>query len=321
LDLPLPPPGEPPHVAVPLVTSVWPLLQQMAQSATWGQDMEVVAASLKVFEKLLLALPDIVISHLQQLVEVLVGIFERQRWPCALECVSTVVEAFGGTQDSGPFLDLLRHITSHTVAFVQSGHPPTAEPELMAGFFTMAQRYCLFCPEALTSSPELATIWDLAVACVECVDERYALAAVLRFISTLFSLRGKPHLAEAFQGTVVPLVLSQGQRLVRAIFHALAVGCQSLVRNPLIECLYVVMSTVGMHADSPCPQWVFAALAEDMGPQVAPVSPEARQRVLSALVAFSLPDASSKRKCKMVIGDFAKVCNGEASEDDLVYEH
>ena len=113
----------------------------------------------------------------------------------------------------------------------------------------------------------------------------------------------------------------RGQKFVRGLTVSLALAATSLLRPALSECLHAVLGTCDVSEQGPGRRWIFAALSD---PQVANrMSPETRKRVMDAFIYLLLPpasaDASSKRKFKMVAIDFSRVCNREASPEDITF--
>ncbi len=321
------------HIATPLITALMPILEALLRSSHFGQDDEVASGVFTVFGRAFKNLPTIMREHLTAMVQTIVEVFEKYHFPAALDCVFDSVNAFGGTAGSDvAFRSLLEHLTQQTVAYLHSvGHGPTEEPALVQSFFNMLKGYTIFSPVALLqgSYETVSLLFNVAVACVECVKERDSLRSVLLFLTAFVKLKGKAEIADAYNNVVFPLVVSeQGQRLTCALLGALAGGTAANVHDAIAECTTTILSTLTLEGSSPVQGWVASVLSENQ--KCRELDDAYRHRFLNAVTYFGsgrhvLPRAPGgtiprNPKLKIVLLDFGKVCTGNKSVDDCQYD-
>lgn len=266
--------------------------------------------------------------------------FSRHHCPGVLTCASTMVETFGDEKSSNEAVtSTLRKLVLHIFALLtdwlnQVG--PRPDLSLLDSVYTLMHRYVIFCPKAVflrnpsdATAPDLdclALALDMGLATLETTEsaqetQRETLRGLLTLLSTLFKGCTTSASLQPYKAQVVGALEVRGQKFVRGLTVSLALAATSLLRPALSECLHAVLGTCDVSEQGPGRRWLFAALSD---PQVANrMSPETRKRVMDAFIYLLLPpasaDASSKRKFKMVAIDFSRVCNREASPEDLTF--
>ena len=114
---------------------------------------------------------------------------------------------------------------------------------------------------------------------------------------------------------------SRGGALLAALLGALAGRAPTPLRPALAECVLAVLAAAGGVADGAAPprQWLDAAFGDAagaLGAARARLGDDTWRRVHAAILRLATP--SGKRRCKMLLQDFAQICNGETGPEGLL---
>ena len=138
----------------------------------------MLSGLLDVHSQLLSVVPALIGPYFKDLISFVVKAYEESLCPSALDYVSAAVETFdtdtsigaaAGLDENGKILifnQLLAHLCQHTFKYVTQTKRPNECPQVIKSLFEMAQRYLLFCPEALCQCPEFASLFAFATACL-----------------------------------------------------------------------------------------------------------------------------------------------------------
>ena len=197
----------------------------------------------------------------------------------------------------------------------------------------MTQRYLIFCPAALTACPEFTTLFDLAVACLaECKGERESTRATLNFLSQIIGWRAlrlsqAANVAlEAASGTIDACILRQGETMTKACVGALAGGPQALWSS-YSDCLFSIamhvssVSATTNGGESIASQWMKTALSDSsvfsLSKSRSKMTANTKEAVVHILLVLANEGPSSKPRAKMLLGDFGRMCQGQATAEVL----
>jgi hypothetical protein len=321
-----------PHILSDAVASLWPFLATTTQQC--GQYENVLNEVLAVHGQLLNTVPDLVSANFSATVKFVVEAFERMKLPSALEYIAGAVEAFSPLEEASKesFKELLRHVTTVTVAHVTTEKRPDECPQLIRAFFEMNRRYMLFCPSALIECQDFPTIVSLAVECLTvCHGERESVRASLIFLSQLFGWRSlrlsqaSTEVLEGMAGKIDEQLVLHGEAMTRACIEGLSGGPQMLW-PALSDCVFSITAHVaGSNAAGPVVEentiahhWVYSALSNCKANNGESMKPETCQQIMAILFELSRNGLKSKPKAKMLLTDFAKICKGEMTTDALL---
>jgi hypothetical protein len=314
------------------IATLWPFLENTTQQC--GQYENVLNEVIAVHGQLLNTAPDLVSSNFSSTVTFVVEAFERMKLPSALEYISGAIEAFVPLEEAlkESFKELLRHVTTVTVAHVMTGKHPDKCPQLIRAFFEMNQRYMLFCPSALIESQNFPTTVSFAVECLTvCHGERESVRASLIFLSQLFGWRSlrlsqaSSEALDAMAGKIDEQLALHGEAVMHACIEGLSGGPQMLW-PVLADCVISITTHVaGNNAAGPvveektiAHQWVYSALLNCNANNGESMKPETCQQFMAILFELSLNGLKSRPKAKMLLTDYAKICKGEMSVDALL---
>jgi len=324
----LPENGEP-HILADAVGALWPFLDKIAQQC--GQYEDVLGEVLAVHGQLLNTVPDLVAPNFSVTMKFVVDVFERTKLPSALDYIAGAVEAFGSAS-SESFQELLGHVSAVLVSYVTTEKRPDECPQVIRAFFEMNQRYVLFCPVALITFRDFATIVSLAVECLSaCHGERESVRATLNFLAKLFGWRSLHLLStstesiQVMASTIDEQLVRYGEAVTKACIDGLAGGPQMLWPS-ISDCLFAItMHVAGSNDAGPVVEestiahtWVFTALSSCKGNDGQALSPETCQQIVQILFELSREGPKSRPKAKMLLTDFAKICKGEMTKDALL---
>jgi hypothetical protein len=320
------------HMLSNVVGALWPFLDTMAQQC--GQYEDVLSEVLAVHGQLLNAVPDLVAPNFSTTLKFVVDVFERMKLPSTLDYIAGAVEAFSPFDDESreSFQELLGHVSVVVVSHVTTEKRPDECPQLIRAFFEMNQRYMLFCPSALISCRDFATIVSLGVECLTaCHGERESIRATLNFLTQLFGWRAlrlsssSTESLEPLAGTIDEQLVRHGEAVTKACIDGLAGGPQMLWPS-ISDCIFAItMHVAGSNAAGPVVEestiahhWVFSALTSSKASNGEAVKPETCRRIVQILFELSREGQKSKPKAKMLLTDFAKICKGEMTTDALL---
>jgi len=317
-----------------VLNALWPLLNDVVSTPACRQHAGVLSELLNVHGQLLSNAKQIVAPHFSALVTFVVQSFEETHLPCALDYVAAAVEAFGedGADTEHSFSQLLAHLSQCACAYVTQEKRPNECPEVIKALFEMTQRYLLFCPQALVACSEFSTLFSLAVACLhECKGERESTRATLNFLAQTIgwkSLRLSPSANSALEAGSAIISISvfhHGEVVTKACVTALSGGAPQMLWPAYSDALFALVSHVVGSSESPtngdevAHQWMTSALSDDSASVSGVVLPsETKSAVTHFLFGLAKEGPKSKPRAKMLLGDFGKICKGEATADVLV---
>ncbi|CAM9684349.1 unnamed protein product [Chrysoparadoxa australica] len=309
MDAPPEPSGA--HIALDLLSRLWPLLEAAAQRM--AADEQVVISLFTLMGKMFTSLRETLARqvHVPTLLKVATDCFESHKYPCCLDCLSSAVEVYGA--EAAPhFQQIMTMVTKQTFARVQEHSHPGECPHLIKAFYDLAARFCMFCPVGLIHCGELGGILQLGLECLRPQNlERYSTCSVLMLITQLAN-QSQVKL-QAFKSEVDAALVAIGPSLTHLILTLLAGSAPSLVWPTLIDCIYALLSQVGASQGGIGHSWVFNALAAD---GVCPaLTEEDRRRVMEAVMRLT---GENKRRFKALMLDFAKICHHEMTADGLL---
>jgi hypothetical protein len=332
------------HVAQDLVARLWPLLEQTAALAKrgggeggggGGGGVAVLVDQLfPLYRHLLVGLRALMAAHLDALLSVVTQLYADTVHEGGLETVGLVVELFPQGKEGEPqqqeqqhvaFSQLFSGMCSCTFTYLRAGHPPQDCPSLTAAFFDMSLRFLSFRPQVFFASPELPTLLELALACLESTEERDVTRNVLRLLrellKTLQDRPYEPHVAPLLQF----LAAGNGQRFITRTLMALAGGCPLTVKanyfeffNAFLEAWPVAAQVVDQQGDGrngshPCGSlvgtWVATAIF-DANVLKEKFSPPDRQLLVQVIGRLGVGGGRMKQKLKLLLDDVNKISTG-----------
>ncbi|KAG5177666.1 armadillo-type protein [Tribonema minus] len=303
------------HACAELLQSLRPLVDAVAGRCQGSE--EVMAQLFLLVGKALSSLRSLpaLQAHIPAFLNIMLD-----HYPCCLECMGTAVEVYSGesAQVVEHFGQLLARVCAETFTYFQGRHPG-AEPQLVAAFFTLAYRYLLFAPAALLQGRDLATILDLAVACLDVggggsgtTQERESARAVAIFVGHLAQrCSGK---LDAYSQQIDAVLVDRGGALVRLILVGLARAAPSMLWPNLIDCLHAILHQYlkGAHKAA-CQTWVQAPVCDPSLTEA--LAPDDRQQVMQAILRLAV---QNRQQFKALMLDFAKICHHEMTTDGLL---
>lgn len=303
-----------------IMTTVWPFLEKASSRAA---QFEVVLSNvLAIHEQLLKNLPDLVSPHFHQTIKYVVDAFDRTKHASTLAYMSCAIEGFGSSNVDS-FRELLGHVASTLFAYISSEKRVHECTDLIRAFFELNQRYILYCPAALISCPQFASIVSCAAECLTaCQGERESTRAAFNFLGQLFgwrSLRLSGESLNAFQAAsqlVDEQVAQHGARIAHNCMATLLGGPQMLWPSST-DCLFAIVTSTVSWAVPEDPesnmaqQWMYQANPESSQPEVY-------HQVVGILLSMARDGPKNKPKAKMLLTDYCKICKGEMTTDALV---
>ena len=244
------------HAVTELLNFMWPLLTSIATYAPCRTHPSILTSLLSVHSKIVSSFGEVISSRLGEVINVVVQAYEEIYDVACLNFVGVAVEKFGPL--SGPysasFRDLLHHLTSKTLAHLNSKGIPSST-SIVAAFYGLAQRFLLFCPLGLVSNDSFPLIYSFAVACLtQCLGERDSTRAALIFLTQIIGRKGV-RLSPSSRAVLAPRAneidahtARFGGPIVLACLLGAGVGGPPMLRGPFGDCLYAVVTHV-MGAD------------------------------------------------------------------------
>jgi len=328
------------HVLTDVLTSSWPILNDVSNSSICRSNEAVIDGLLGVHSQLLSVVPALIAPHFNDLITFVVKAYEEQFTPSALQYVSSAVETFdidqsialsAGIDENSKeqmFNQLLSHICQCTFQYVTTTKPPSECPQLIKVFFEMVQRYLMFAPGALCQCSEFNKIFELAVACLsECKGEVESTRACLTFISQLIGWKylrlSNDKVAKMTQmsATIDSLLAQNGEVITKACVGGVCGNLPQFLWPACQECLFSIIlhissSTQDSSGPNPLLQsWLKSALTDSSIAKSQDMTLQVIELMINILC--SLAKENTKSICKMAMMDIAKISKGEASPDVL----
>jgi len=325
------------HVVSDILATAWPLLNDISSNNSCRTNEAVLSSLLAVHSQLFGVAPSLIGPYFKDIVTFAVKAYEESFCAAALTYVGAAVETFdidesigvaAGLDQNGKitlFNQLLSHVCQHTFAYVS--HTRVAEcPEIIEALFEMAQRYLLFCPEALFQSPSFETLFLLGVDSLkELQGEVKSTRAILIFITQLFGWKhirlsdAKMAILTQYAGAIDNLLVHKGEAIIKNCLGALSGGAPQILWPPYSECLFsitqhIISTTPGAgDLSSALCTWLRHDMANTQN-----ITPEIATSVISLLCDLAKEGANSKQKAKMMMADYGKIAKGEATPDVLL---
>jgi hypothetical protein len=309
---------------------VFPFLAQVMEKVTQSSEC-ILDKVLAIHEQVLKTSPDVVAPNFQQTMKYMVNIFEATYHAASLGYIASAVEIFGASIPI-VFRELLEYITTLVFRFFQTVRVDE-RPDVVAAFFQLAQRYVLYCPDALVQSLQLSSIVACAVECTTaCQGERESTRATLNFMSQLFgwrSLRLSTEATSSFQAASHIVDQHRGQHGARILHVCIAtlVGGPQMLWPAATDCIFSVslaaltgqgsieddnlVADAGSTTLSLTRHWLETAIPAQDHANIFP-------QVVTLLLRLIQQGQTSKGKVKMLLTDYSKICKGEMTEDALL---
>jgi len=331
------------HVLSDVLTSAWPVLNDIASHPYCRSNEIVLAGLLEVHSQLLGVVPALIGPYFNDLISFVVRSYEETVCPSSLEYISAAVESFGsensaianvaGLDDNATeamFSQLLAHISQCTFRFVTQTTQPKECTQVIAALFKMTQRYLLFLPAALVQCSEFASLFALGVACLaECKGEVESTRSTLIFLSQLIGWKhlrlpqSKHQQLEQSAGIVDNLLLQHGQKITKACIRGLSGFAPQILWPSFSECLFSIMLHVSSGSandvGSVLNNWLYAAMTDSsVVGSTQNITQEVGTSIVKILGDLAREGVKSKPRAKMLLTDFGKICNNETSVDILL---
>ena len=294
-----------------------------------------------VHSQLLNACPTLIAPHFKDIVSFVVKAYEETFCASALNYVSAAVESFdseqivvaAGLDDQGKsalFTQLLSHIYQCTFQCT-SNTIQTKDPSdlVIKAFFELAQRYLLFCPDALCQWPELPSLFALGstrLACKGDIDStRSAVVFLTQFIGwkSIHMPATKVRVLRNYSATIDNLLLQHGETITKSCIGGISGGAPQILWPSLSECLFAVMLHIISESTSGEPNpvlqsWLRSAMTDNsLLHNSQNITPEIGTTMIQILCDLAKQGVKSKPKAKMVMTDFGKITKGETSPEAL----
>ena len=334
---------------LPLLTQLWPLLQQIESSPLINRSSssfsssslctpEVVTGSLFcLYECAIQSAFPLLTPHIEGITTSIVTVLSSLATTSssssdssslsyssgqsqALRCASTIVEVLSqqDSQEVIPFVSgLIDRVTQSIYVMLNSN---CYEADTLEKYFAFMYSCQLHAAQALSvSAASLQMLPRLCLVCLRTSKERNLLRNVLQVMQACYcpiSSRVQP-----YHSALVSAALIQGLETLKVLLECLAGGVLSALRPNLIETIYLLLTSLNedsRHSAGVMDQWVTAAINGLEGTPLQPVtmSPESRASVATALP--KLIRSGNSRMFKALMQDFAKVCASEMSDDCLL---
>jgi len=291
---------------------MWPVLEAVARSPTAPQSEATMEALFAAYGHCVSSATALVAPHLDGLISSLVACYDASGFSSCLACIGTVLEVFGAQPASAAaFSGLIAHILGTTRRRLAAGNGP-GEARLMHALFDLLHRALLFCPTAVLAADELSYCFGLAASVFGALRERDALRSAATFVAQ--AVEHSKGALQAHQPAVAAALTANGAALFAGVFAALGDGAPSVVRGPLSEVAWVIVSTYGLADGSVACPWASSALgAAVFGKRF---TADDTALVLRGMAALS--DAHSKPRFRQLVSDWTKIASAEAEADILL---
>ena len=328
------------HVLTDVLTSAWPVLNDVASNPTCRTNEAVLGGLLSVHSQLLSVVPALIGPYFKDLINFVVKSYEESFTPSALEYVSSAVETFdiepsigeaAGVDENGKelmFSQLMSHISKCTFTYVTQTKRPNEFIFIIKAFFEMSQRYLLFCPGALLQCPEFTSLFGLALACLsECKGEGQSTRATLIFLSQVIGFKhlrlSKDKMAKItqFASTLDNLIAQNGEAITKTCIGALTGGAPQILIPSYSECLFSIMLHIKSTAPEESNSLLFTWLNTAMNDRsIMANSQNMNQETINTVINILCSSATESQKpiCKMALADFSNIAKGDATTDVLM---
>ena len=328
------------HVLTDVLTVVWPCLKDISTNSNCRRNEDVLSRLFGVHSQLLNAVPTLIGPHFKDIISFVVQAYEETFCASALDYVSAAAESFDSEQivvaagldeqgKSALFAQLFSHIYQCTFAYIQAKGPSDCTL-VIKGLFEVAQRYLLFCPDALFQCPELRSLFSLGTACLtECEGEidstRSALVFLAQFIGwkSIHLPASKVRVLRNFSATIDNLLLEHGETITKSCIGGISGGAPQILWPSLSECLFAVMLHIISESPSGEPNpvlqsWLRSAMTDNsLLNNSQNITSEIGTSMIQILCDLAKQGVKSKAKAKMVMTDFGKIAKGETTPEAL----
>ncbi len=326
------------HPAIATLSAAWPTLSAL-NAEPWRSAPEVVDALCEVYTRSLLCAKTAVAPLLPHLLEFMRDAFVAHRHPSCLDALAVAVEVFSEHVCSrnsasrvpdnvqlgqcSTMFDTANSFANVLLACAQAAHlalsasPIAEQAELARATFELANKYALFAPGVLLSSPALQPLMGAACAAIG-TNEREAVRAALGMISALIEPGRRAGSTATWQngrGVVDAWATSVGggDALVRALLSAGGTDCPRHLLRPVAQLLRAVRGRYGRSADA----WLTSAVSDPSFPSPNDPCDDSVKRAFCELATRELDPLPPQRWSAMAV-DFFQICRREANEDALL---
>jgi hypothetical protein len=300
-------------VAGNLMQRAWPIVTSTLAVQHSGITTEVFS----LFHVLIRSITPLMGSYVGSIVDAAVSTYQQTLSHAALICLTGVVESYGATQVEQ--LRQMLFLLYEPTANVLSGDASVlaAHAETIREFFLLVHRVGLFCPEAFQLET-LRRIIPLATKC--CVLKEFKpCKQVLLVLVLLLKISPKIN-SDPIKHTLhvnVNQIMNtndNGSRLALTLLTSISTTAPSRLVGQHAEVLYLLASRYM----NECQQWIFQYLSTISVNEVAGLTPESKQHILTLLFDTQGNNAQRhKKRFKGVLVDFSKICRGESTADVL----
>ena len=316
------------HPAIATLSAAWPTLSAL-NAEPWRSAPEVVDALCEVYTRSLLCAKTAVAPLLPHLLEFMRDAFVAHRHPSCLDALAVAVEVFSAPDPTQPGASRVpdpntaNSFANVLLACAQAAHaslsqsPIAEQADVARATFELANKYALFAPDVLLSSPALQPLMGAACAAIG-TNEREAVRAALGMISALIEPGRRAGSTATWQngrGVVDAWATSSGggDALVRALLSAGGNDCPRHLLRPVAQLLHAVRGRYGRSADA----WLTSAVLSPSFPSPNDPCDDDAKRAFCELATRELDPLPPQRWSAMAV-DFFQICRREADKDALL---
>lgn len=316
------------HPAIATLSAAWPTLSAL-NAEPWRSAPEVVDALCEVYTRCLLCAKTMAAPLLPHLLEALRDAFVAHRHPSCLDALAVAVEVFSAPDPTQPGASRVsdpntaESFANALLACAQAAHaslsqsPVAEQADVARATFELANKYALFAPDVLLSSPALQPLMGAALVAIG-TNERDVVRAALGMLSALIEPGRKAGSTATWQnGRVVvdAWVTSAGggDALVRALLSAGGNNCPRHLLRPVAQLLHAVRGRYGQITDA----WLSSAVTDPSFPSPNDPCDDDARRVFRELATRTGDPLPPQRWSAMVV-DFFQICRREADKDALL---
>ena len=312
-------------LSLQLMSSLWPVLTQLAANETLVMDPIIAGALCDVFEKALTASTSSRAALLEPILPVLKNMFERTACHVCLECLASITSLFGTSSSPTPALEQLQGSLMWAISAVHMwlSRPPPARPgteglraELLSSILTLTARFAVFQPRQVFEGSATTAVLEFAMQAVT-MQERSPVQSALLLLTTVLAV--SPVQLSVLQAQGIRTAAIEGfvcTHCLVLIKHLLLAMCTTCPRDSLrkLGSLLHTLVTLPVYRDHTIPA-LRRVLLEGFDPVLSTqLTHEDCQRFCVLALNPQLPAP----RFVSLVTDFAGIAHGVATSDDLL---